>query len=65
MQNAPQITFSAKRCVGGYHPVSDGNQPGGIFGGQRVWKLFTFPTYEQAVEAAEALFWKRMEIATW
>jgi hypothetical protein len=64
-QNAPQITFSAARCAGGYHPVSDANDPGGFFGGQRVWKLFKFPTHEEAVIAAERLYWKRIEETKW
>ncbi len=64
-QNAPEVTFSAKRCAGGYHPVSDGQHAGGFFGGQRVWKLVTLPTFAEAVAAAEALFWNRIEVTEW
>lgn len=61
MRNAPLISFSAKRAAGGFNPVADGNNPGGFWGGQKVFLLHLAKTRDEAKHIAEKLYWLRIE----
>ena len=53
LSNSPEIFFSAKRVANGYLPLVDGNDPGGYFGGQKVFLNHVCKTREEATILAK------------